>query len=133
PPPGGSRSPCEAPPTPSSPTPWRPPCFPRDDARSPRSPAVPLPFAAHPSVCLQVYSRLPREGRRRVLERDRAVEAVRMNGGAERFEAALRDAGAQKGGREVWEELAERYGERWRRGVCLLAVRWGRSSWLCRT
>ena len=53
PPPGGSRSPCEAPPTPSSPTPWRPPCFPRDDARSPRSPADPLPFAAHPRVCLQ--------------------------------------------------------------------------------
>ena len=37
-----------------------------------------------------------------------------MNGGAKRFAAALRAAGAQHGGREVWEELAERYGERWR-------------------
>src|SRR5690606_1006852 len=86
-----------------------------------------------PAGAFRVYRRLPREGRRRGLERDRAVEAVRMNGGAKRFAAALRAAGAQHGGREVWEELAERYGERWRRGVCLLAVRWGRSSWLCRT
>jgi len=37
-----------------------------------------------------------------------------MDGGAERFEAALRAAGAERAGREVWEELVERYGESWR-------------------
>src|SRR5690606_37091858 len=42
------------------------------------------------------------------------MEAERMDGGAERFEAALRAAGAQHFGREVWEELVQRYGESWR-------------------
>ena len=42
------------------------------------------------------------------------MEAERMDGGAERFEAALRAAGAERAGREVWEELVERYGESWR-------------------
>src|SRR5690606_12112501 len=42
------------------------------------------------------------------------MEAERMDGGAERFEAALRAAGAQHFGREVWEELFQRYGESWR-------------------